>query len=173
MEITIQIPDHLPEEFVARHVRELEEKLWKEAKASLNAANERRAANDEDAARISGKVKQLVEDGNISEARRLIAGPRRGASPEMDRWRMALAFPKAKQEKSATAGRLREDIEWLQNHGDAHQGKWVALKDGSLLGSHESQVALYHDLKQSGRLADAMFFKLENQRLHRSTQNDC
>jgi len=42
-----------------------------------------------------------------------------------------------RQEKKATGGNMLKNMQWLQNHAAAYRGKWVALKNGKLMGSHE------------------------------------
>ncbi len=73
-----------------------------------------------------------------------------------------LRILKVRQEKKATGGNMVKNTQWLQRNAADYRGKWVALKNGKLLGSHEKQVELYWNLKQSGRIAGSMFFRVEN-----------
>jgi hypothetical protein len=41
------------------------------------------------------------------------------------------------------------------------KGKWIALKNSALVGSHESRVELYQSLKKEGKLAGTMFFRMD------------
>jgi len=83
-------------------------------------------------------------------------------SDKADYWHKVLAVPNVIQKKTATGGNIREDILWIQNNAESYKGKWVALKSGVLLGSHEKRAELQKILKQSEKLADAMFFQIED-----------
>lgn len=111
---------------------------------------------------IIKQVKKLVENGDVLDARSLLSTipPRR--YPEVDHWRKVLAKPKARREALATGGGFNEDSEWLQKNSEKYKGKWVALKRGVLLGSHERLIELHRMLKQSGNLTGAMLFQIEN-----------
>jgi len=67
-----------------------------------------------------------------------------------------------RQEKKATGGNMLKNTLWIQKNAAAYRGKWVALKNGKLLGSHESQVELYRNLKESGNISGSVFFRVEN-----------
>jgi len=112
--------------------------------------------------RISQHMKQLVEDGRITDAREVLSTIQPGISTALDNWNNVLSKPKAKVEKSATGGEIRKDGLWLQNNSEKYKGKWIALKNGKLLGSHDSRIELRHSLKQAGELAGAMFFRIDN-----------
>jgi hypothetical protein len=112
--------------------------------------------------RISQHVKQLVENSRIEDARNVLSNIQPGTSTTLDNWRKVLSEPKAKVEKSATGGQIRKDALWLQNNSEKYKGKWIALKNGTLLGSHESRVELRHSLEKAGKLAGTMFFRIDN-----------
>lgn len=112
--------------------------------------------------RIAEQVKTLVEDGNVDEARKLAATIHPGASPTLDKWRNALAEPRAVLDKSTAKGNMKEDARWLRDNSEKYTGKWVALKDGKLLGAHESRVLLRQSLKQKAKLQGAMFFRVDH-----------
>ncbi|QTA86201.1 hypothetical protein [Desulfonema magnum] len=111
---------------------------------------------------ILEQAKNLTEANRISEARKLLSKIQPGISRKLDNWRRVLAEPKVKIEKSATGGSVKEDALWLKNNSSKYKGKWVALKQGSLLGSHESRVKLHFSLKESGKLIGTTFFRVEN-----------
>lgn len=46
---------------------------------------------------------------------------------------------------------------WLDQHGDDHKGRWVALKDGELMGAGASLDALRSDLHSRGLSLKRMF----------------
>ncbi|UCH96032.1 MAG: hypothetical protein JSV88_04060 [Candidatus Aminicenantes bacterium] len=113
--------------------------------------------------KISEHVKKLVEEGQIEDAREVLSTIQPGISTELDNWQRALANPKAKLEKSAEGGEsIKEDALWLQDNSDKYKGNWIALKNGILLGAHESRIELRRSLKHTGKLAGAMFFRIDN-----------
>jgi hypothetical protein len=109
--------------------------------------------------RIAEQVKTLVEDGNVEEARKLLSTIQPGASPTLDKWRNALAEPKAMIGKSSSKENMKEDARWLRDNSEKYGGMWIALKNGKLLGAHESRIKLRHTLKQTAALRGAMFFR--------------
>jgi hypothetical protein len=113
--------------------------------------------------KISEYVKKLVENGQIEEAREAMSTLQPGTSAVLDGWQRALAYPKVKLNKSTEGENIKEDAVWLQNNSDRYKGKWIALKNGILLGAHESRLELRHSLKQAGKLPGAMFFRIDNE----------
>jgi hypothetical protein len=111
--------------------------------------------------RISEHVKQLVENNCIEDARDVLSNIQPGTSTALDNWQKVLSEPKAKVEKSATGGQTRKNALWLQNNSEKYKGKWIALKNNTFLGSHESRVELYQSLKKQGKLAGTMFFRID------------
>ena len=111
--------------------------------------------------KISEHVKKLVEDGRITEAREVMHFLQPGTFTELDSWQRALAYPKTKLKKSAGVKNIMKDALWLQENSDKYKGKWIALKNGKLLGAHESRIELRHFLKQAGKLSGAMFFQID------------
>lgn len=112
--------------------------------------------------RISEHVKQLVENSRIEDARDVLSNIQPGTFTALDNWRKVLSEPKAKVEKSATGGQTRKNALWLQNNSEKYKGKWIALKNSTLVGFHESCVELYQSLKKDGKLAGIMFFRIDN-----------
>ena len=122
-------------------------------------------AEIEDEARwekTSEHVKKLVENGQVAEARKVLSTIQPGTSTALDNWQRALSNPKAKLHKSAGGENIKEDALWLQDYSGKYKGKWIALKKGILLGAHESRIQLRRFLKQTGKLAGAMFFRVDN-----------
>jgi len=173
MEKTIQIPDNLPEEFVERKLRALEDKLRRESgqipenllRVSFVKGIRRLGDDVRNETPILRKIKKLVEVGDVAAAREMLSSLPETTSHELENWRRNLAIPEPRLNQKATGKSNRQkDFNWLQENADAHRGKWVALADGNLLGSCESQLELYHDLKRKGQTSDAMFVKIETQR---------
>ncbi len=79
---------------------------------------------------------------------------------KLDYWKKVLAVPVARPAGPGSGGDMRKDILWFEMNADNYKGKWVALKDGVLIGSHESRAELRISLKQSGRLFGTTFFRL-------------
>jgi hypothetical protein len=115
-----------------------------------------------DAESVLASVKNLLENGNVDEARKMISFLPSDTSGKADYWHKVLAVPNVMSGKKATGGNVRQDILWIQNNADSYKGKWVALKNGVLLGSHEKRADLHKILKKSDQLSDAMFFQIEN-----------
>lgn len=111
---------------------------------------------------ISEHVKKLVEDGQITEAREVMYFLQPGTSTVLDSWQRALAYPEAKLNKSTGRKNIKDDAVWLQKNSDKYKGKWIALKNGILLGAHESRIELRRSVKQAGNLPGAMFFRIDN-----------
>jgi hypothetical protein len=112
--------------------------------------------------KISEHVKKLVENGQITDAREVLSTIRPGTSKTLDNWQRVLSNPKAKLEKSAGGENIKKDALWLQNNSDKYKGNWIALKNGVLLGANESRIELRRSLKQAGKLAGTMFFRIDN-----------
>lgn len=112
--------------------------------------------------KISNHIKKLVESGRLEDARNVLSTIEPGISAELDNWHQTLSMPKAKQNPTASGGSIKEDALWLRNNSKNYKGKWIALKNGVLLGSHISRLELRRSLQQENKLDGAMFFKIEN-----------
>src|SRR4030042_7079563 len=110
---------------------------------------------------IIKKIKILIEAGQVSNARFLLTSIPFGISSKLDNWRRVLAIPKAKPEKVATGVDIKQNSSWLLINSGKFKGKWVALKKGILLGSHESRIELHRQLTLADKLKGATFFKIE------------
>jgi hypothetical protein len=110
---------------------------------------------------IEARIKRLVEEGNVSEARSEVSRVPFGSSELLNKWKLLLAEPTGKPEEVASGGRLRPNLVWLQGNSMRYKGQWVALKDGRLLGNNPSRLALRSSLKEAGGLKGAMFFRVE------------
>jgi len=118
-------------------------------------------ATPENAERISRHINALIEAGGcVLEARRIVSKIRPGVSEKLDYWKKVLAEPVARLAGPGSSGDIKKDMMWLENNADKYKGKWIALKDGVLIGSHESRPELRRTLEQSGRLSETTFFKL-------------
>lgn len=71
-----------------------------------------------------------------------------------------LAEPVARVAGPGSGGDMRKDILWIENNSDSYRGRWVALRNGVLLDSHESRAELHRIVKQSGMLAKSLFVQI-------------
>ena len=107
------------------------------------------------------RIRTLVENGRVSEAQNILSKIAPGISSRLDTWRKVLTRPTVRLEETTTGGNLTDDTRWLQQHSMNYKGQWVALKQGILLGSHANRLELHRYLKQLGKLAEAMFFRID------------
>lgn len=133
----------------------LQDEIAKEILAELQAETQWK--------KISEHVKNLVENGQIEEAREVLSTIQPGTSTVLDNWQRVLSNPKAKLEKSAEGENIKKDVFWLQNNSDKYKGNWIALRNGILLGAHKSRIELRRSLKRADKLAGTMFFRIDNQ----------
>jgi len=119
-------------------------------------------ATPENAERISRHIKALVEASCVPEARRIVSEIRPGVSEKLDYWKKVLAKPVARLAGPGSGGDMRKDMMWIENNADDYKGRWVALRNGVLLGNHESRVELRQILRQSGKLEKSFFVWIGN-----------
>jgi hypothetical protein len=117
-------------------------------------------ATPENAERICEHIKELIESSRVSEARGIVSKIRPGVSAELDYWKNILALPVPRIGKPVTEGDPKKDMLWIEKNADKYKGKWVALKSGELLGSHESLKKLHRTLKESGKITGSFLFKI-------------
>jgi uncharacterized protein (DUF885 family) len=110
---------------------------------------------------VVAPVASLVEAGRINEARQLVALLTQ-ASPALalERWSQVLAPPVVHSEQQATGSPFARNAEWLRQNAEAHAGKWVALRDGTLVDEDSSRVALQRRLEQANALEGITFVRL-------------
>jgi len=107
------------------------------------------------------RIRDLVKKGDLSEAKRIISAVPVGDSLLLDKWRRVLSDPVVTRGGPASGKNFRKDFSWIEQNSKQYRGLWIAVKDGELLGSHKSRLALQQDLGQSGLLEGATFFKVE------------
>jgi hypothetical protein len=70
--------------------------------------------------------------------------------------------PNLKPSTKATSKEgVRKNLAWLNEHRQEYQGQWVALNEGTFLGSDENSLELYKAMKNSGQLPVALFINLK------------
>ena len=109
------------------------------------------------------KIKQLVEDNRVIEARKVLSeatktGP---LSVMLTNWQRVLDQPKVLVRNYATGVYLNKEAKWVQKNAEQFKGKWVALKGGILIDSHDSLISLRQSLENSGKLTEAIVIKIE------------
>lgn len=110
---------------------------------------------------VAWPVASLVEAGRIAEARQLVGLlAQTSPGPTLERWSQVLAPPVVHSENQATGSPFARNAEWLRQNSEAHAGKWVALRDGTLVDEDPSRVALQRRLEQSNSLEGVTFVRL-------------
>ena len=112
--------------------------------------------------RVSENVKHLLESGDVTGARHLLSAIQPGASTEIDHWQRVLSEPRVSVTQSSGKTNIRKDDQWLKDNSGKYRGKWIALKNGKLLGAHESRIQLHQTLKQAANLSEAVFFRIDH-----------
>jgi len=106
-------------------------------------------------------VLALLNAGRVIEARQLVSLLLKASpSPKLEKWARLLAPPVVRPGGPATGTGIASTHAWLRQHAGEYAGKWVALRDGVLLGADESRVALHRRLEQDGNLEGALFARL-------------
>jgi hypothetical protein len=107
------------------------------------------------------QVRSLVAANRIEEARRLVQQlVERSPTPRLERWARVLAEPVVRVGSSATGLPFGRNEAWLRKNAEAYAGKWVALRDGVLVGADEDRVALHRRLERCGDLEATLFARL-------------
>jgi len=109
---------------------------------------------------ILDRVRNLVENGHISEARNILSTIQHGISKKIDNWLKVLAKPKIKIGNSATGDGSKENALWIYRESLKYKGMWVALKKGVLIGYHNNRIELQQSLKEANKLSGATFFQV-------------
>lgn len=113
---------------------------------------------DENLGALRERVRRLVEEGRVPEARRIVAAGGEGLSD----WASVLEPPRVIGRRPA---RGRDDfdanVRWLRANADRFPGQWLALADGQLLGADASRLALHRKLESEGKLGSALFVKMD------------
>ncbi|MFY9826516.1 MAG: hypothetical protein WAM82_34455 [Thermoanaerobaculia bacterium] len=97
----------------------------------------RKLQEDEDEGlKVEGKIRSLVEEGQIYEAKKLLetAGE---LVPAESKIREILSPPRVRRSDERDVDRSPE-FRWLKTHGANYEGKWVALVEENLVASSDS-----------------------------------
>ncbi len=124
---------------------------WKEIVFKLNVV----------VAGIEARVRRLVELGEIQKARNIVSKFPGGFSRHLDKWRTLLAKPKVVKKTAGPDQDVEANHRWIHHHSNNYRGKWVALKNGKIVGNNTSSVNLRAELQQTSSLDGVLFFKVE------------
>ena len=86
--------------------------------------------------RYDVRIRDLVEREHVAAARRLAqeAWQRFPRDPVLARWRDLLSPAKLLERSPASGVDRTSEIRWLDVHGSAYRGEWVAVSGDRLLG---------------------------------------
>jgi hypothetical protein len=112
---------------------------------------------------LRDEIRRLVELGRVEEARRIVREElaRGEQARELGRWPELLAMPKVVARPKTGRGDSLENMRWIEAHRDEHRGEWVALRDGALVDSDPSRIALANRLLAKNALDGVLFIKLD------------
>jgi len=110
---------------------------------------------------LATPVASLVAAGHIAEARQLVGFlAQTSPTPLLEGWSRVLAPPVVHSENQATGSPLAPNAEWLRKNAGAHAGRWVALREGTLVDEDPSRVILQRRLEQANTLEGVTFVRL-------------
>lgn len=104
------------------------------------------------------RIRQLVDAGHVSEARKLLRRSRSRRPEQLRRWARALALPETRSGNAATALNMRPNAEWIARHANEHRG-WIALRDGVLVAA-DSSLAQLREKVTATSVGGVLFVKL-------------
>ncbi len=98
----------------------------------------------------SDRIRELVAEGEILEAQKLLAEALAQAesSEDLSHWERLLRPTKTFKVGGAKAPDPAPDIQWLYEHSKEYDGQWVALRNGELLTSASSLKEVLSTLKE-------------------------
>lgn len=97
------------------------------------------------------RLRDLVEREHVSSARELVQEARRRypKDPALARWHDLLSPAKLLKRGPASGVDRTAEIQWLDSHGAAYRGEWVALSGERLLGHSRNLQELRGMLERS------------------------
>jgi hypothetical protein len=108
------------------------------------------AVGSVDEVTLVDRLREMVENGRVGEARRLLAASGGEGGSAVAGWERALALPDVRVLPSATAPDMRPNARWLSEHAASHEGRWVALHDGVLVAAGESLAHVRNAVRDAG-----------------------
>ena len=104
---------------------------------------------------VGERVRALVEDGRVDEAR-WVAETMNRLGVTLCGWSRALEQPVVTARERTGRGDLRANMEWVEANRDQYKGRWVALAYGSPVASHETRRGLLKLMADSGDVGPAL-----------------
>ncbi len=119
----------------------------------------------EEPAAALGRIRHLLEQERISEARHLLqvalnAQPQGASNQELLRLRALLAAPEVRKSPLIDADRTK-DHQWLATNGAQHRGRWVAIREGELVAEASSLEELLRSVRLLGDSPSPLIHFLE------------
>lgn len=112
---------------------------------------------------LQDELRKMVEEGRVVEARKRIeTETQAGRGRELRVWAKLLEFPSSTPQPRTGRGDFDANSTWLREHRRDYQGKWVALRDGSLIDCDSSFVALRDRLHNKGLERGTFCTKVED-----------
>lgn len=105
-------------------------------------------------------IKELLEAGRVTEARRKVAAMLKtggGVTP----WAAVLAEPRTTPVPATGRGDFTRNSAWLREHRHEHRGHWVALRNGVLLATNANRAELIATLEKVGDIDGALLVKVD------------
>lgn len=108
------------------------------------------------------EIRRLVQNGSVEKARLVIQAAKisNNYTSRIAGWERVLAPPRTIVTEGSTGKNMSLNSEWLRENYDNYKGRWVALRDGQLIGSNPSRKELQLELRKKGQLAGSIFIKI-------------
>lgn len=98
---------------------------------------------------IKVQIQRLVEEGRVREARERVKDEvASGRTSAIGGWAKLLALPTTEVRAASARGDMSRNRAWLHEHEAQYRGTWVALRDGELVASDQSFIALQKRLRE-------------------------
>ena len=111
---------------------------------------------------LQDELRKLVEEGHVVEARKRIEAELRvGRGHELGVWAKLLELPSSTPQPRSGRGDFEANSAWLSEHRSDYQGKWIALRDGILMDSDTSFIALRNRLRDKEIEREVFCVKVE------------
>lgn len=112
---------------------------------------------------LQDDLRKMVEEGRVVEARKRIETEMKaGRGHELRVWAKLLELPSSTPQPRSGRGDFDANSTWLREHRGDYQGKWVALRDGSLIDCDSSFIALRDRLRNNGLERGTFCAKVED-----------
>lgn len=115
---------------------------------------------EDDSSRVAELISDLVEKGDVEEARRqlnLSSVPNVPLGPVLKHWARVLAPPIIKEKDKGTGTDRSKGLQMLRENSDQYSGQWVAIKNDEIVGHNKSKLDLYQELKEKAMISGSLF----------------